>query len=119
MEQQHARERAPAAAIKIVLETLDDATADEAEAIVDWVRRERKPRSLVPVLRTIAQAGELPDVLAQARAELGKRATADALALAMASPACEHGVGGGTGLHPDTGLPLCPICRRKIQRGVP
>jgi hypothetical protein len=114
MEQQHARERAPAAAIKIVLETLDDATSEDAEAVVDWVRRERKPRSLVPVLRTIAQAGELPDVLAQARVERDKRAAKDALALAMASPACEHDVRGGTGLHPETGLPLCPICRHKI-----
>jgi hypothetical protein len=114
MEQQHARERAPAAAVKIVLETLDDATSDDAEAIVDWVKRERKPRQLVPVLRTIAQAGELPDVLAQIRAERLKTDAAAALALARASPPCEHGTEGGTGLHPETGLPLCPLCRHMI-----
>jgi hypothetical protein len=114
MEQQHARERAPAAAVQFVLQSLDDCNSDEAEEICQWVLRERKPRSLVPVLRTIAQAGELPDVLATVRVDLGKQAVKDALALAMASPACEHDVAGGTGLHPETGLPLCPICRRKI-----
>jgi hypothetical protein len=116
MEQQHARERAPAAAIKIVLETLDDATSEDAEAIVEWVKRERRPRQLVPVLRTIAQAGELPDVLAQVRVERAKADAATALAQARASPPCEHGTEGGTGLHPETGLPLCPICRHMITK---
>lgn len=34
-----------------------------------------------------------------------------ALAEARRGPECEHGAKGGASLHPETGLPICPICR--------
>ena len=111
MQQQHARSRAPAAAVRIVLEAEPTCSTDEAEAVVAWVQRERRPRNVGAVLRTIIGAGELAGVLEQVRAEQAKHDSAVLLKAARDGPVCEHGEAGGATLHPQTGKPLCPLCR--------
>lgn len=103
----------PSPARKIVLDALadDGCTADEADAVAERVQRTRRPRQLVPVLRTIAAAGELPQLLADVRKDANAAAVRAAVAAARDGPECEHGVAGGASPHPTTNEPLCPHCR--------
>jgi hypothetical protein len=102
-----------AAAVKIILETLeaDGCSAAEARAIAERVRRERRPRNLAGLLRTIAKAGELGELLREVRAADAKTEAKAAIAAARDGPECPHGQPGGESLHPTTGRPLCALCR--------
>lgn len=103
----------PTTARKVVLDALadDGCTADEADAVAERVQRDRRPRQLVAVLRTIAAAGELPALLADVRTAANAVAVRAAVAAARDGPECEHGVPGGASAHPTTNEPLCPHCR--------
>lgn len=81
-----------------------DATPAEATAIADYVTRDRKPRNLVGLLHTMARDGDLAEMLARQRAPT-------LIAAAQYREPCNHGQPGGAELHPQTQLPLCPLCR--------
>lgn len=106
----HPREPAanPSSAERTVL-AATDASDDEARAVVALVRAERKPTNLPGLLRSLAEADELVEWLARVR-------TTAALAAARHEPDCQHGMPGGRVLHPQSGLPLCPLCRTESRR---
>ncbi|MDP8971185.1 MAG: hypothetical protein M3N52_11970 [Actinomycetota bacterium] len=89
------------------------ATDAEAAAIVNRVRNERNPRSLVGLLRTMAIGGDLAGLLTEQRAAV-RLAEVDAKWREIRTgPECEHREPGGLLPHPTTGQPVCPLCRRK------
>ena len=123
MDTAAAERRAPgaAAAKSIVLRTLPDVSGDEAAAIVERVRTEKRPRDLAAMVAHIAGAGELPDLLDDVRLiadEPEAVAVVDAVAIAARTGKqlefCDHG--GLAGVHPVTGIPLCVLCARQIPR---
>jgi hypothetical protein len=114
-EQQQPRGEPPpaAAAVRLLLEALEPETPTraEAEAIAARIQRDRRPKNLTGLLRTIAAAGELPALLADVRAQAERAAVAADIADARNDPDCPHGQPGGLRLHRTTGQPLCPQCR--------
>lgn len=105
----------PPAAHKQAIRILVDTTActpELAAQVAADIDRERKPRNLTGLIRTLIDAGELGEWFTKAEAAQRKAADADAIAAARASPPCPHGVPGGLELHPRTRKPLCPLCRK-------
>jgi hypothetical protein len=108
---------AAARATEIVIENTD-ATDTEAAAVVDLIRVERKPHSIVGLLQKIARDGDLPDWLTRVRETSAEQQTVDNRAAIRAfrdaiagEPPCDHGYAGG---HLDgPGGPLCPIWRNR------
>lgn len=91
-----------------------DCTEEEAKTIVAKVR-ERKPRSLPALLRTMARDGDLHTALNEIRAVKRKASVAAELERIRDGPACEHGQRGGESPHPTSGEPVCAQCRRKAR----
>lgn len=58
-------------------------------------------------------ARDLRDIAGKRR----KAETARVVEQLREGPECEHGVSGGASAHPDTGQPLCPVCRKKSGKG--
>lgn len=50
-------------------------------------------------------------------AEMAKERARLAIAAASSDESCEHGQPGGKNLHPTTGKPMCPLCRRAADHG--
>lgn len=112
-QQQPGGEPPPAAAVRLLLEALEAETPTraEAEAIAARIQRDRRPKNLTGLLRTIAAAGELPELLAGIRDTAERAAVAADIAEARHGPVCPHGQPGGLRLHRTTAEPLCPQCR--------
>jgi AAA domain len=64
-----------------------------------------------PVAFAIKNADQVRADLAEITTRRRKAQNAKALAQLREGPLCEHHVPGGALPHPQTGLPLCPICR--------
>ncbi len=92
-----------------------DAKSSEADAVVARISNEVKPRSLGGFLTHLAKSGELQQWVAEARAAGVKADLAEANARRQAKPECGHGVAGGDQLHPTSGEPWCPQCRRRYR----
>jgi hypothetical protein len=58
------------AATRIILDAVDGCSADEARTVARHVQATRRPRNLAGLLHTIAAAGELPALVAEARASV-------------------------------------------------
>jgi hypothetical protein len=105
----------PPAGHKQAIRILVDATActpELASEVALAINRERNPRNLAGLMRTLVDADELGEWFAKVEAAQRKTADAAAIAQARASPPCPHGVPGGLELHPRTNLPMCPLCRK-------
>ncbi|NEA22636.1 hypothetical protein [Actinomadura bangladeshensis] len=59
----------------------------------------------------MAAEDDLAVWLKELRAERGADGVAAEVAQARSGPECPHGEPGGALPHPQTGVPLCPICR--------
>ena len=84
----------------------------EEEQTELWAMLVADPETAVPARRAIQPAYYVP-ALAKIRAT---RAHATGTAVAQIrrwGAECEHGEAGGAEPNPATGLPLCPLCRRK------
>jgi hypothetical protein len=107
--------------------TADTWTADDIGAVRDHIPdaddrdiaklldtyRERKLSNPVAYARSIAKDGRLARELAGiAKARKKAEAARTIEEQKKTGPECEHGMPGGSALHPETGLPLCPICRK-------
>lgn len=106
--------RAVRSAFTIIRTTLEPngCTDDEARAVAERINRDRKPKNLAALVRTIATAGDLPDFLDALRADTTRADAAVVIAAARDGPPCPHGDPGGDQPHPESGQPLCPKCRR-------
>lgn len=104
-----------AAAEQFVIDNLN-ANPDEATTLVERIRTERRPRNLPGLLRTMHRDGDLAAMLAELREAAAADDVAEQVAQARRGPNCPHGDPGGAALHPVTGLPLCPLCRRSSAR---
>lgn len=115
-EQQRPRSEPPrgqlAAAAAIIIEATQ-ATQAEAEALARWLQTERRPRNLAGLVRTIAETPDLAAMLAEQRQRTTRADGERLIAAARQGPPCQHGDPGGAALHPTTGKPLCPLCRRE------
>jgi hypothetical protein len=58
------------AAVRVILDAVDGCSGAEARHVAQAVQATRRPRNLVGLLRTIAAAGELPALVAEARSAL-------------------------------------------------
>lgn len=106
---------APSAAVQKATRLIVDAAAvtpELAAEVVQAIARERKPRNLPGLVSIIIAANDLGEWFPKAEAALRKQADAAYDAQARASPECPHGMPGGLNLHPRTGKPLCPLCRK-------
>lgn len=89
-----------------------DATPAEAEAVANRVRNERQPRSLVGLLRRMANDGDLTALLGEHRAASRRGQIDEWFSWARRQPPCPHQQPGGNLPHPTTGKPTCVGCRR-------
>jgi hypothetical protein len=96
-----------------------ECTPAEAAAVIDRVKREKRPTNLRGLLRTIGQAGEMPGLVAEVRKVAAKADAAAVIAALRDGPPCPHGDPGGDQLHPIAGTPLCPACRKARSRADP
>lgn len=92
------------------------APPDLAAEAVMAIARERKPRNLPGLTRTIIDRGEIEQWLTKARKALDAEAVANAKAIAREGPPCAHGLPGGDQRHPLSQKPWCALCRRKAPR---
>jgi len=83
---------------------------DDDAAILAEIRRQR-PDASPALIRHIARE-DGPTILAELRARQERERIAAAIADARRGPVCRHGTPGGEALHPVSGEPLCPMCRR-------
>ncbi len=107
-------ERLSAAAAIIINAT--QAEPAEAEALAQWIDRERRPRNLAGLVNALARGPDLAGMLAEQRDRTGRGDTATAIVKLRKGSPCEHGEPGGASPHPTTGQPLCPLCRRAARR---
>jgi hypothetical protein len=116
-EQQRPRsergDRHAAAAALIAKHT--DATLDDGLALAEWIDREKKPRNLNAFIAALAKGPDLNQLLEDHRTRIGKHGIAAEIALARKGPACKHREHGGAYIHPTTGKPLCPLCRKEAE----
>jgi hypothetical protein len=64
----------------------------------------------------MAQDGDLQTMLDELRDERSKALVVAKIAELRQGPDCVHGSQGGAALHPISGEPLCPMCRRAQLR---
>lgn len=96
-----------------------DVDDGEASAIIELVRRDKRPVNLGGLLTTMGREGDLPGYLARVRKLTpGPSDRAQLLERLERLPACEHGYAGGHEVAPD-GWIRCPIERKRHSRGVP
>lgn len=108
-----APEKSSTGAAEAIVSEMTGATPDEARAIADRIRTERKPKSLPGLVRVMGRDGDLRQFLTDLRAAARKADVATALARAREGPKCEHGVAGGESPHPTGGKAICPQCRSR------
>lgn len=104
----------PVDPLRIIADALADKnpTTDEITAINEQWAATAKPRG-TRLYGLIAEQGAIPwrTLLDDHRRE----ARAATIAQLRRGPTCPHGDPGGQALHPDSGQPLCPHCRRGAQ----
>ncbi len=94
-----------------------DAKPSEADAVVTRIVNEVNPRSVGGFLVHLAKSGDLQTYVGEVRAAAVKADLVDANARRKAKPECGHGVPGGAELHPTSGEPWCPQCRKRYRIG--
>lgn len=80
-----------------------------------WAMLLADPETNVPARRALQPAWLVP-AHAKIRARDRKSMGAAIEQVRRFGEPCEHDTPGGAELHPETGLPLCPLCRAKAQR---
>jgi hypothetical protein len=115
-KEQQQQKSAPKTTPESVVSDATGATLAEAAAIAKRVQNERSPRSLVGLLRRMAEDGDLTQFLIEQRAATIRADVAAAIAELRRGPECRHGVAGGEALHPQARTPLCPQCRAQARR---
>jgi hypothetical protein len=98
-----------------IVTDVTDATDAEADAVVALVQRESKPTKMGGFLNHLKTEGELSEWLDRVRADRLKAETAARLRVARDGPECEHRLPGGREVHPENGLPRCPLCRAALE----
>jgi len=94
----------------------DDATDGEIGELLDAYVKDRI-RNLPAFLTKQGPDGRLNRDLESYRNARRAAANIRQLDAARQEPECEHGTPGGRVPHPETGLPLCPICRADSPAG--
>ncbi|MBB5156985.1 hypothetical protein [Saccharopolyspora phatthalungensis] len=93
-----------------------DATEDEITQLIEKTRAEgRDIRSPLPWLRTCHENGDLQAMLVTLRAERGAAELQEWGNWREQQPKCPHGEAGGRELHPQSGEPICAICRHDAR----
>jgi len=83
---------------------------DRAHQEALWTAVLADPDTNVPAARARQRAWYVP-ALAKIRAAEGRATAAHLDTIRKHGEDCEHGTPGGAELHPNTGRPLCPLCR--------
>lgn len=99
-------------AVRIIIDATG-VTPELATEVALVITRERKPRNLPGLVRSLVTSGDLGEWFLKAEKAINGRAVTSALDRARASPPCRHGDPGGDLPHPATGHPICPQCRRE------
>ncbi|HCU50401.1 MAG TPA: hypothetical protein DGG94_11485 [Micromonosporaceae bacterium] len=86
-------------------------TPELAAQVALAIDRERKPRNLPGLVRTLAESDDLGEWFEKAEKAINSEAVTAAIGRARASPRCPHGEPGGDHPHPTSNKPLCPLCR--------
>lgn len=102
-------------ATRLIVDATDAPAYLAAEAVLAIVR-ERQPRNLPGLTRTLIDRGEITGWLAKAKKAIEAESVANTLAVARASPPCKHGDPGGDLPHPVSGKPICPQCRAQERQ---
>jgi len=101
--------------VQAVRELAGDASDDEIrDLLVGYAKRRLKNPVGYAVSR--GQLGELAADLGQLREARSKTDAQRVIDELRNGPPCPHGEPGGASLHPLTGKPLCPLCRRSQAR---
>jgi hypothetical protein len=112
MGAQLAEDRQTEEAVQIARRSCPGASESELDQLIASYRGQGA-RNLPALVTVRARDGLLSgdlDALRQAREKAATAATVGKL-LHQASDPCPHGMPGGSELHPQSGLPLCPVCR--------
>jgi hypothetical protein len=101
-------------AAQIIRRSCPDASESELEQLIASYKG---ARNLPALVTRRARDGLLSGDLKAVRQARQKTDTAAAVGklLHQASDPCPHGKPGGSELHPESGLPLCPICRAEYN----
>lgn len=99
--------RSPRASADAIVRELTDATEEETRELLRRIIDKHHPSSLAAYVGRMGKEGDLKQWLYDLRAEN----RGNAIDEARQGPACPHGEPGGASPHPQTGQPLCPMCR--------
>lgn len=90
------------------------ASDDEMTEIVNRIKSgNAEIRNIAGYVETLARNGDLARVIDAVREDRMRAEVRAVLDQARSAPECAHRVPGGTLLHPVSGEPLCPMCRRR------